>query len=70
MPMGCDAKANVVLEINKNHPIAEKLKKLAEEDSDKLTDYTKILYAQARLIEGLSVENPTELSNLICNLMI
>ena len=70
MPMGGDAKANVVLEINKNHPIAEKLKTLAEQDSDKLTDYTKILYAQARLIEGLSVENPTELSNLICNLMV
>ena len=29
-------------------------------------EYTKILYAQGRLIEGLSIDNPTELSNLIC----
>ena len=31
--------------------------------------YTQILYAQARLIEGLNIENPTELSNLICEVM-
>ena len=70
MPNGSDAKAEVVMEINKDHPISEKLKQLAETDTEKLEKYTKILYAQARLIEGLTVENPTELSNMICDLML
>lgn len=69
MPTGEEVKADIVLEINENHPIAEKLKDLYENDKEKLTDYTKILYNQARLIEGLSVENPTELTNLICDMM-
>ena len=70
MPNGTDAKAEVIMEINKDHPISEKLKELAKTDKEKLEKYTKILYAQARLIEGLTVENPTELSNMICELMI
>jgi molecular chaperone HtpG len=63
-------KANIVLEINAEHPIAKKLEELYASDKDKAGEYAKILYAQARLIEGLSVENPTELSNMICNLMV
>jgi molecular chaperone HtpG len=69
MPMGEEVKADVVLEINEKHPISEKLKELYISDKDLLADYTKILYNQARLIEGLTVDNPTELTNLICNLM-
>lgn len=72
MPMPSDekVKAEVVLEINANHPIAAKLEEVAESgDEQKLADYAKLLYAQAQLIAGLSVENPTELSNLICGLM-
>lgn len=69
MPDGKDAKATVVLEINANHPIAEKLKSLYKENKDSLCDYAKILYAQARLIGGMSVDDPVELSNLVCNLM-
>ena len=38
-------------------------------DYETLEKYTKILYAQARLIEGLSVENPTEISNLVCEVL-
>ena len=38
-------------------------------NKDLLASYTKILYAQARLIEGLSLENPTEISNLICDMI-
>lgn len=63
-------KAKVALEINAEHPVAEKLKSLYETDKDKLSDYAKILYSSARLIGGMPVENPTELSNLICSLMI
>jgi len=70
MPVGGeDVKADIVLEINEKHPIADKLKELYISDKDSLADYTKILYNQARLIEGLSVDNPTELTNLICDLM-
>lgn len=63
-------KAELVLEINVNHPIAEKLKQLYESDRDKLADYSKILYAHARLVSGLSLENPSEVSELVCNLML
>lgn len=62
-------KAQTILEINENHPIVNKLKDLYENDKDELKDYTKVLYSQARLIEGLPIENPTEISNLICNLI-
>ncbi len=62
-------KAQTILEINENHPIVNKLKDLYENNKDGLKDYTKVLYSQARLIEGLPIENPTEISNLICNLI-
>ncbi len=63
-------KANIVLEINEAHPIAEKLTELYQSDKEKAGKYAKILYAQARLIEGLSIDDPTELSNMVCELMI
>lgn len=66
MPNEQNIKAHTILEINEKHPIVEKLKNLYENDKEKLKDYTKILYSQARLIEGLTIENPTEISNLIC----
>lgn len=62
-------KAELVLEINLHHPIAEKLKTLVEEDRETLAKYSKILYAQARLVSGLSLENPAEISDLVCSLM-
>ena len=67
MPTNNEVKATMILEINEQHDIAHKLKKLyKKEKNDELKDYSKILYAQARLIEGLPIENPTEISNLIC----
>ena len=62
--------ANVVLEINLNHPIAAKLKSLYESDKEKLEKYSKILYSEACLIGGISLENPAELTELISELMI
>ena len=62
-------KPQMVLEINENNKIAEKIKELYQNDKEELKRYTKILYAQARLIEGLSIDNPTEISNLICDIM-
>ena len=66
MPFDNGVTANKVLEINEKHEIAKKIKDLYANDKEELKNYTKILYAEARLIEGLSIENPTEISNLIC----
>ena len=67
MPTGENVKAEIVLEINDKHPIADKLKELYEDDKEELEKYSKILYNQARLIEGLNVENPSELAELVCD---
>ena len=69
MPTDEKIKASLILEINENHEIADKLKELYDNDKEELKKYTKILYAQARLIEGLQIDNPTEISNLICEIM-
>lgn len=67
MPNGGNGiKADLVLEINSEHPIA---KKLADADDETLAKYTKILYAQAKLIAGLDIDNPTELTDSIVDLM-
>ena len=67
MPADQKVKAKIVLEINDSHPISNKLKELYNTDKEELKNYTKILFATSKLIEGLSVENPTEISNLICD---
>jgi len=69
MPNDDKINAEKILEINESHPIAEKIKDLYKKDKESLEKYTKILYAQSRLIEGLTVENQTEISNLICELI-
>lgn len=66
---GNKVKAEKALEINPNHPIFEKLKGLYANDKDKLKDYAKLLYDQALLIEGMSIDNPVEFANLVCELM-
>ena len=69
MPNAPGAKATLALEINRNHPIAETLKKLYGTDEEKLKKYAKILYAQGCLISGKPLDNPAQLSELICELM-
>lgn len=63
-------KAEKVLEINMEHPIASKLKMLFIEDKEKLAVFSKILYANARLISGLNIENPAEIGELVTGLMV
>lgn len=63
-------KAQLVLEINDTHPIAEKLFTLFKEDPEQLKKYTSVLYNQARLISGLDIKNPTELADLIVDMMV
>ncbi len=69
MPTDEHIKAETILEINKDHSITEKLKSLYETDKEELKKYAKVLYSEARLIEGLTLDNPTEISNLVCELL-
>lgn len=69
MPNDMGIKAQTVLEINEKHPIAKKLKDLYKKDKEEFKKYTKILYSEARIIAGLPIDNPTEISNLICEVI-
>ncbi len=62
-------KAKLVLEINLSHPIAQKLKSLYDSDKTALADYSKLLFSEACLIAGRSVDDPVEHSRLVCELM-
>ena len=71
MPEGEKVQAQRVLEINANHPIFAKLVKLyADGDKDRAAKFASLLYNQALLIEGVSVEDPLAFSNDICDLMV
>ena len=69
MPNQTGIKAKLVLEINEKHPIVEKLQDLYEKDKEAFSKYAKILYSEARMIAGLPIENPTEISTLICEVI-
>ena len=69
MPTGEKIKASEVLEINSDHKISDKLKELYKDNKEEFEKYTKVIYFEARLIEGLPIENPTEMSNLMCDIM-
>ncbi len=70
MPNNEEINAQKILEINYKHPIVKTLQELYKTDKEKLKKYSKILYAQARLIEGLSLDNPTEVTDLICDMLV
>ncbi|MCQ4635931.1 molecular chaperone HtpG [Anaerovorax odorimutans] len=69
MPVDQKVQAERVLEINAKHPILETLNKTYKEDKDAVGTYTKLLYDQALMIEGLPVEDPVAFSNAVCELM-
>ncbi|MBR3049528.1 MAG: molecular chaperone HtpG, partial [Bacilli bacterium] len=69
MPNEMGIKAETILEINENHPIANKLQELYKSDKKEFKNYTKILYSEAKIIAGLPLDNPTEISNLICDVI-
>ena len=59
-----------VLELNASHSVFEKLKAIFDGgDEDKLKKYAGILYNQARLIEGLPIDDPVEYTADVCSLM-
>lgn len=61
-------KAQKVLEINKNHPIYEKLNS-KKDNKEELKVYVNLLYNQARLIEGLKIEDPVEYAKNVWKLI-
>ena len=70
MPNDLGIKAKTILEINEKHPISKKLKELYKnDDKTDFNNYTKILYSEACIIAGLPIDNPTEISDLICDVI-
>lgn len=69
MPQGGKVTAKKVLEINKNHPVYEKLKGFYASDADQLKLYTELLYNQARLIAGLPIDDVVIFTQNISKLM-
>ena len=66
---GENVKADKVLEINPNHEVFQALTTAQANDPEKFALYTKLLYDQALLIEGLPVDDPVEYTNNICKIM-
>ncbi|MHC1719280.1 MAG: molecular chaperone HtpG [Clostridiaceae bacterium] len=69
MPDNPGVKADKILEINTSHEIFSTLKQAFAEDKDKLKMLTNLLYNQALLIEGLSIEDPVQFANDVCKLI-
>ena len=59
----------------KSHPVAlttkgdVSIEMQYKNDKDEFKVYTKILYSEARMIAGLPIDNPTEISKLICDVI-
>ena len=72
IPGGQEApKAERVLEINPTHKVFDSIKRLFEENNiEKLKNYSYILYNEALLIAGIPVDDPSELSEMISELMV
>lgn len=63
-------KTSKVLELNPDNPAFEALKTaFAAEDKDKAAKYAEILFNQALLIAGLTIEDATHYCDLVCSLM-
>ena len=63
-------KASIVMEINADHPIAEKLAGLYESDKDRLAKYSRLLLAMGRMVGGMSLDDPSSLCEIIEELML
>ena len=59
-----------ILELNPEHPVFATLKAAIDSDGDKAKKYAKLLFDQALLIADLPVEDVTEYTSLVCELMV
>ncbi len=63
-------KSERVLEINPNHQIFKTLQTAQSlGDTEKVSKYSKLLYDQALLIEGMDIDDPVEFAKSVCELM-
>ena len=70
MPNNDNISANKILMINKNNSVYNKIMELyKDKKEDEIKDYAKILYNMALLINGLSVNDPNELTEMVCNII-
>ena len=69
MPMGGEAKAERVLELNPDHAVFEALLKV-KDDEALLKSYAGILYGQAQLLAGLKLDNPAGFAESLNSLLI
>ena len=63
-------KAERILELNCDHPVFAALEKAVSEDEERAKKYSKLLYCQALLIADMPLEDPSEYTDLVCELMI
>ncbi len=72
MPFEQQVKSERVLEINPEHKLFKTLQENFSEDEagkEFISKYAKLIYDQSLLISGITIDNPVEFSNLICDLM-
>lgn len=67
---GQSIKANKILEINTNHAIYSKMEKMLDaENKEDLKTLVEVLFDEALLIQGLEIENHSDLADKICKLI-
>lgn len=64
-----NVKANKILEINPEHELFKTLKDLNDKNED-ISEYANLLYDQALLMAGLTIDDPTEYALKISELML
>ena len=62
-------KAEKVLEISAEHKILDKLETLFSEDKETLKKYSTVLYEQARILEGLSIDDVPAFVNALSDII-
>jgi molecular chaperone HtpG len=70
MPQGEKVKADRILELNGTHPLIIKLNDVFITNPDKIGSISKVLYHQALVAEGLSIEDPKEFMDAMTDLLV
>ncbi len=70
MPNAGEVKAERILEVNPNHPLFKAIHKRYDKDHNVIDRYASILYHQALLAEGLPIEDASEFSKYLVELMV
>ena len=58
-----------ILELNASHPVVKKLMTMAKDNSEGASNFLKVLYDQALILEGALPENPADFVKRIDDLM-